>query len=128
MESNDGHGDDHAFNRGAAKIYTEPLADHKHENGTLLALESSNHWDVYAQMTMYANAAGTPDGSEQKVKDGNGKEWELAIPLFYHLDIVKDSSAKHAGLRMKKVSMVQDLGAVNDLLDRRGVGHKRTVN
>lgn len=28
MESINGYDDDHAFKRGAAKIYTEPLADH----------------------------------------------------------------------------------------------------
>lgn len=66
--------------------------------------------------------------SEPKVKDDDGREWELEIPVFYHLQLSKEADGPHGGLKMKYATMIKDTGLVNDKLDERGIGHKRSVN
>lgn len=60
-------GEDHAFKRAAVKLYSDPLGEHKHENETLIATESSDGYEVYAQLVIYANVAGKPVEGETKI-------------------------------------------------------------
>lgn len=131
FESNaDDHGysGDRAFSQARIKLYAEPLGEHAHFNETLVAIGSSGGYDVYAQMLLFENVACSPAEGEIKVKDEKGKEWEVQIPVYYHFNLVKDSTAKHDGLKIRHISTIKDTGVVNDKLDARGIGHKRSIN
>ena len=62
-----------------------------------------------------------------KVKDENGNEWDLRIPVAIHFEIVNDSKAKN-GFKMRQLKVFRDNGVVNELLHERNQGHLKTTN
>ena len=67
---------------------------------------------------MYANLHVA--GSEPKVKDGTGKEWDFMTPSAFHFEYVKDSKAEHDGVRLKSTRIFADSGPALMMMLKRG--------
>ena len=73
---------------------------------------------VLGQANMYANLQ--VPGPEPKVKDGTGKEWDMVTPSAFHFEYVKDSEAKHDGVRLKSTRIFADSGPAMMMMLKRG--------
>ena len=73
---------------------------------------------VLGQANMYANLH--VPGSEPKVKDGTGKEWDVVTPSAFHFEYVRDSKAEHDGVRLKSTRIFADSGPALMMMLRRG--------
>ena len=73
---------------------------------------------MLGQANMYANLH--VPGSEPKVKDGTGKEWDVVTPSAFHFEYVKDSQAEHDGVRLKSTRIFADSGPALMMMLKRG--------
>lgn len=115
--------------RAAEELWAKPLKQHKHVPQLLIVLEAGDDgYDIYAHYARFINVAGEPAEGERKVKDAEGVEWDAEMPAFYHFDVVNDGKGPWHGSRTRHISMIKDMGVLNDKLDARGLGHKRNLN
>ena len=73
---------------------------------------------MIGQAYMFANLRVL--GSEPKVKDASGKEWDICNPSVFHFEYVKDSKAKHDGVLLKSTRIFADSGPALMLMMKRG--------
>ena len=73
---------------------------------------------VLGQANMYANLHAP--GNEPKVKDGSGKQWDVVTPSAFHFAYVKDSRAKHDGVRLQSTRIFADSGPALMMMLKRG--------
>jgi hypothetical protein len=98
------------------------LTGHLHEPYYVVVNETNNGWEMLGQATLYANLPGTPVSGEVKIKDGEGKEWDMSVPSAFHFCYVRDESAKNGGgILISKEEMISDSGVAMAILLKRGV-------
>jgi len=68
---------------------------------------------------LFANLPGQGEGS--KVKDVKGREWDIKVPAGFHFVYMKDSEAKHDGIKLATTSVTSDSGPIVVELLKRGV-------
>ena len=68
--------------------------------------------DVYANLHV--------PGPEPKVRDPSGKEWDVVTNSAFHFEYVKDSKAKHDGIKLKSTKIFCDSGPALMLMLKRG--------
>lgn len=130
--STDWHSSDYTLVKADGSRYTDPEAAYKeqkdmyapftkefHEPYFLVCWETDNGWAMLGQAHMFANCAGEPAAGEVKVKDLQGREWDVKIPGAFHFTYVKTEGAAHGGIVMSKAEIMSDsMPAVQILLKR----------
>ena len=90
-----------------------------HEPYFLVCWENDQGWQMFGQAHMFANLPGNPSAGEQKVKDLQGREWDVKIPGAFNFVYAKNPGAAHGGIEMTKAEIMSDSGpAVVNLLKR----------
>lgn len=93
-----------------------------HEPYFLATWESEKDtWDMIGQAHMYANLPGQATPQEKKVKDLQGREWDVKIPGAFYFQYTKQSGAPHGGMVLKKTEIMSDSMPAVQILMARGV-------
>ncbi|KAL8689355.1 MAG: hypothetical protein Q9218_004958 [Villophora microphyllina] len=111
------HGGENAWKEGIPSVYSLFKA-HLHEPNFAVTFETSDGWEMIGQADMYAYLP--VPGSEQKIKDPSGKEWDCVTNSAFHFYYVKDEKAKHHGMLLKKTMIFADSGPALMLMLKRG--------
>lgn len=98
-----------------------PLAEYSHIPYYGVTTEVSDGWQMIGQATVYANLVGQPAADEQKLKDAQGKEWDVAVPAAFKFHYVKDDGAPHHGIRLQSTEIHADNVPIVMTLVKRGV-------
>jgi hypothetical protein len=99
-----------------------PLTAHFHEPYFLVCTEADDGWDMIGQAKMFANLAGNPAPGEKKVKDLQGREWDMGIPGGFHFHYLKDPSAENGGgMVINKAEFMSDSGVPMGIMLKRGL-------
>ncbi|KAL8934990.1 MAG: hypothetical protein Q9216_005639 [Gyalolechia sp. 2 TL-2023] len=96
-----------AWEQGAPSLF-KPFQAHKHEPNLAVIMETPNGWMMLGQADVYGQLHAP--GSEPKVKDSEGKEWDTMTPGAFRFMFVKDGSAPHDGIKMQQTSVFLDSG------------------
>jgi len=94
-----------------------PFKAHLHDPDSLSCYETKDGWDMIGQVDVYTNLH--IEGSEPKVKDSSGKEWDVVTPAAFHFQYVKDSKANHDGIRLKSTKILCNSGPAHILMLKR---------
>lgn len=122
------HDTDHVFAKVCDQFYADVLEPQKHFFTHIIALDADFGYDAWWMGNLFGNVKGQSGAvSENKVKDPEGFEWDVEIPLAYHFEFVKDDSTP-LGVKMRYMKIFTDRGLVNDALEKRGHGHLKTTN
>lgn len=101
----------------AVKSFYSPLTTYFHEPFLVMCSETPDGYEMIGQAKLYANLPGEPHVEEKKVKDGSGRDWDLAVPGAFYFQY-----AKHGGgFVLKKTEMMGDSGVIAIKLVKRGV-------
>jgi hypothetical protein len=73
---------------------------HLHEPSFAVVWETANGWEMFGQATMYADLPG-PAG-DKTATDAKGNKWDVGVLAAFHFEYVKDPSAKHDGIKLRK--------------------------
>jgi len=112
---------------GSAETWAEqkamyaPFTSEVHEPYFLVCWETSNGWGMLGQAYLLANCAGAPSAGETKVKDSQGREWDVKIPSAFHFTYVKKDGARHGGIEMSHAEIMGDSMPAVQILMKRGV-------
>jgi len=99
-----------------------PLTSHLHEPYYLVCTEVADGWDMIGFANVYGNLNGSPAPGEKKVKDLQGKEWDLRVPSGFHFHYIKDSKAENGGgIVLKKTEITSDSGVPMGIMLKRGL-------
>lgn len=103
--------------KGMYQFFTQEL----HEPYFLISWETADGWDMIGQAWLYANLPGTPTAHEQKVKDLQGKEWDVKIPGAFKFEYVRQERAPHDGIVLRRTEISSESFGVVQILMARGV-------
>lgn len=99
-----------------------PLTSHFHEPYFLVCHDVADGWDMIGQAKLYGNLNGKPAAGEEKVKDRQGREWDMALPAAFHFHYVKDPGAENGGgISLKKTEIMSDSGVAMGIMLKRGL-------
>lgn len=99
-----------------------PLTAHFHEPYFLVCTDVADGWDMIRQATLFGNLGGTPAAGEKKVKDRQGREWDMGLPAAFHFHYVKDSGAENGGgIVLKRTEIMSDSGVPMGIMLKRGL-------
>jgi len=97
------------------------LTQELHEPYFLVCWDTKDGWEMIGQAYLFANCPGEATPQEKKVKDLQGKEWDVKIPGAFHFVYVKKEGAPHGGILMKRLEVMSDSMPVVQTLLARGV-------
>ncbi len=100
-----------------------PFSAHEHQPRffSVSRNETDNGWLLIGQADVYFDFP-VPATGEAKVKDLEGREWDLRVPGMFKFGFVEDKSSKH-GLRIKTDTVFADgVPIVKGLIKRGMVG------
>jgi hypothetical protein len=92
-----------------------------HEPYFLVTWETPDGWDMIGQAHLFANLPGEATPQEEKVKDLQGREWDVKIPGAFVFQYVKQEGAPHDGIVLKRTEIMSDSMPAVQLLMARGV-------
>lgn len=104
-----------------SKAMYESFTKEYHEPYFLICWETSNGWEMIGQAYLFANCQGNPGPGEKKVKDSQGREWDVKTPGGFHLQYVKKEGAAHGGIELQRVEIMSDSLPAMQILLQRGV-------
>jgi hypothetical protein len=132
--SSDWHTSDYTLVTPDGSTYTDPDEAFKHSTGIyapftnefhepyfLTCWETSTGWEMLGQAYLFANCPGTPTAEEKKVKDLQGREWDVKIPGAFHFGYQKKEGAAHGGIEMNKAEIMCDSLPAVKILQQRGL-------
>lgn len=106
----------------ALKEIYGPLTAHFHEPYFLICTEIADGWDMIGQAKLFGNLNGSPAAGEAKVKDRQGREWDMCVPGGFHFHYVKDPGAENGGgILLKKTEIMSDSGVPMGIMLKRGL-------
>ncbi|KIY02563.1 uncharacterized protein Z520_01028 [Fonsecaea multimorphosa CBS 102226] len=118
---------DGSVHKGNADAFKEAKAVYSaftsefHEPYFLICVDTDDGWEMIGTAHMFANCQGTPTAAEKKVKDLQGREWDVKIPGGFHFYYAKQSKAAHDGIVLKKTEILCDSMPAVQILLARGV-------
>ncbi|KIW11210.1 hypothetical protein PV08_10510 [Exophiala spinifera] len=99
-----------------------------HEPYLLVCWETDDGWEMLGQANFYANCVGGDEKSsgerqqqQKKVKDLQGREWDVKIPSAFRFVYVKTDAAAHGGIELKRCEIMSDSMPAVQILMQRGV-------
>jgi hypothetical protein len=101
----------------AIKATYGPLTAQYHQPYFMVCTETEDGYDMMGQATLYANLPGEPAAGQSKVKDKDGKEWDIGVPGAFHFWCVKNGD----DFLLKRTEMHADTGPLVMGLLKRGV-------
>lgn len=110
---------DEAFHQ--AKDMYATFTKEFHEPYFLVAWETSDGYEMLGQAHLFANCAGQPGQEEKKVRDGQGREWDVKIPGGFHFEYVKKQGAAHGDYELRRTEILSDSLPALQILMKRGV-------
>jgi len=103
-----------------AELFSPFVAQHT-EPFYLVTTDTDYGWEMIGKAKIYGTLPGKPSDGETKVKDGKGREWDVAMPGGFRFQYVKDAGGPHDGILMKMVQICTDSGPVLMRMLRRGL-------
>ncbi|OQU95184.1 hypothetical protein CLAIMM_01428 [Cladophialophora immunda] len=104
-----------------AKSMYAPFSAEFHEPYFLVCFDTDEGWEMIGQAYLFANCQGAPTAQEKKVKDLQGREWDVKIPGGFHFFYAKQPGAPHDGIVLKKTEIMSDSMPAVQILLARGV-------
>jgi len=104
----------------AKALYT-PFTSEYHEPFFLVTWETDDGYEMLGQAYLYANCVGQKAEGDPKVKDGQGREWEVKIPGGFRFQYVKKNGAAHGDFEMRRCEIMSDSMPAAQILMKRGV-------
>lgn len=101
-------------------LYT-PFTSEFHEPYFLVTWETDEGYEMLGQAYLFANCVGQASEGEQKVKDGQGREWDVKIPGAFKFQYVKKDIAVHGGFEMRRAEIMSESMPAVQILMKRGV-------
>jgi hypothetical protein len=99
-----------------------PLTSHFHEPYFFVCHEVADGWDMIGQAMLFGNLNGNPAPGEKKVKDRQGREWDMGLPAAFHFHYVKDPEAENGGgIVLKRTEIMSDSGVPMGIMLGRGL-------
>lgn len=99
-----------------------PLTSKFHEVYYIVCTETTDGWAMIGQAKMFGNLNGNPAPGETKVKDLQGREWDMGVPAAFHFQYLKDAGAESDdGIVMKKMEVMADSGVPMGIMLKRGL-------
>ncbi|ETI29505.1 hypothetical protein G647_01958 [Cladophialophora carrionii CBS 160.54] len=92
-----------------------------HEPYLLVTWETKDGWNMIGQAHLFANLPGQATPQEKKVKDLQGREWDVKIPGAFVFHYVRQSGAAHDGIVLKRTEIMSDSLPAVQMLMARGV-------
>lgn len=92
-----------------------------HEPYFLVVWENSDGYEMLGQAHLFGNIPGQASAGEQKVRDGQGREWDVKIPGAFHFHYVKNPNAAHGGFELKRAEIISDSMPAVQILMKRGL-------
>jgi len=106
----------------AAREIYGPLTSHFHEPYFAVITETADGWDMIGLAKVFGNLNGSPAAGEKKVKDLQGREWDMGVPGAFHLHYVKDPQAENGGgIVITKTEIMSDSGVGMGIMLKRGL-------
>ncbi|EXJ85124.1 hypothetical protein A1O3_05799 [Capronia epimyces CBS 606.96] len=103
------------------KAMYAPFTKEFHEPYFLVCWETSTGWEMLGQAHLFANCAGNPGPGEQKVKDLQGREWDVKIPGAFHFAYLSQQGAAHGGIELSRAEIMSDSLPAIQVLKKRGL-------
>lgn len=72
--------------------------------------DGEDGWQMIGQADMFANLPG--DGVLEKVRDRQGREWDVRVPSAFRFQYVRHEGAKHDGILLKMCKIYGDTAPV----------------
>lgn len=94
-----------------------PFTAHYHEPIYYVLHETETGWELIGEANVYVKLP-VPGG--EKVKDGEGREWDMKAPGAFHFIFLKDPSGPK-GIKMQKQIIYADMLPVAKELVKRGM-------
>jgi hypothetical protein len=91
-----------------------------HEPRWLCCWETQEGWEMVGEAVLFGNLV-APGGSGQAHTDLAGKKWDVGVPSAFHFKYVKDTEAKHGGIRLKRSEIFSDSAPVVVEMLKRGM-------
>ena len=104
----------------ALAAYWGQFTAHKHDPQYANCVETEYGWEMIGEAIIYADLPGVPAEGEVKVKDRQGKGWDVRIPGGFRFQYKKEADAKDRGIKMQRTDLMSDSGPVWRILSRRG--------
>lgn len=92
-----------------------------HEPYFLVCWETGTGWEMLGQAYFYANCVGESAVGEKKVKDLQGREWDVKIPSAFLFKYLKKDGAAHGGIELGRCEIMSDSLPAVQILMQRGV-------
>lgn len=92
---------------GPKSVYA-PFRSHLHEPSFLACFETEHGWEMIGQARVCADLQ--VRGTESRMKDLSGKEWDCVTPGAFHFFYVRDEKAVHGGILLKSSHIFADSG------------------
>jgi hypothetical protein len=89
---------------------------HYHEPSYYVIHETTTGWELIGEAKLYVNLP--VSSTAEKVKDAEGREWDLVAPSAFHFLFVKDSSGLKGIKMQKQVIHSSDIGLAKELVKR----------
>lgn len=109
-----------SFNN-AKQVYDKLLTDHRHVPVSTIVVETKDGYKVMTHAMMCGNLLAVSALNPTKVSAPDGSKWDLTVPVFGELDLVKDANAKHHGLLVRQVRFVIDQNEILKGVQARGL-------
>lgn len=104
----------------AAKEVYAPFSEYTHIPYYLVCHDTDDGWEMIGQAHLYGNLVGERhEGEAPKVKDKQGREWDVCIPGAFRFQYVK-GKGKH-GMALKRTDIHSDSMPAGMTLIKRGV-------
>lgn len=105
----------------AKQVYDKLLTDHGHVPVSTIVVETKDGYKVMTHAMMCGNLLAVSALNPTKVSAPDGSKWDLTVPVFGELDLVKDANAKHHGLLVRQVRFVIDQNEILKGVKARGL-------
>lgn len=112
-------GDEEAFEQ--VKGLYAPFTQEFHEPYFLVVWERQDGYEMLGQAHCFANCPGEPSQGEQKVKDLQGREWDVKIPGAFRFVYIKKDGAAHGDFELQRAEIMSDSMPAVQILLKRGV-------
>ena len=134
QKSSDWHTSDFTLVKPDGSVYTEAdeafqqvkdmyssFTKEFHEPYFLAVWETSEGYEMLGQAHLFASCPGQPAQGERKVRDGQGREWDVKIPGAFHFWYVKKQGAAHGDYELRRTEISSDSLPAIQILMKRGV-------
>ena len=104
-----------------SKAMSQFFTSEFHEPYFLVTWDTKDGWEMIGQAFLFANLPGQATAGEKKVKDLQGREWDVKIPGGFHFEYVRQHGAPHDGITLKRTEIMSDSMPAVQILMARGV-------